>query len=145
MTNNEIILTAAIEAGLVSAYDKEKYLHYGTMPAIHTYKYWQDLGYQVKKGEKAALKVQLWKVRSLKKEEREEAERTGVMPKAKMFLANAALFTFNQVEKIEDEPENMEETAQNITSEPAIISTGSTYMTAQGNIIAQTRQLELAY
>ena len=137
MTNNEIICKAAILAGIFTEAQAQMFFEKGLNLPIHTYKAWQDLGYQVKKGEKAALKVQLWKVGKAKKNDEEGSTEEGAEPKTKMFLANAALFTFNQVEKIGGEPENIEESAQISTSEPEttdIPEGDKTYITAQEDI-----------
>ena len=63
--------------------------------AIHTYAAWKQLGYQVKKGEKAKASFIIWKhVAGKKKEESEEQE------ESKMFMKKAHFFTIGQVEKI---------------------------------------------
>lgn len=63
--------------------------------AIHTYAAWKQLGYQVKKGEKAKASFIIWKhVAGKKKEESEEQE------ESKMFMKKAHFFTIDQVEKI---------------------------------------------
>jgi len=63
--------------------------------AIHTYAAWQQLGYQVKKGEKAKASFTIWKYAEGKKEEGSEEE-----PEGKMFMKKAHFFTMDQVEKI---------------------------------------------
>lgn len=64
---------------------------------IHTFAMWKQLGYSVKKGEKAIAKFPIWKHTSKKveNEDGEEEERTN------MFMKTAAFFKFSQVEKIE--------------------------------------------
>ena len=62
---------------------------------IHTYQVWKELGYQVKKGEKAKASFTIWKyVKGKKKEESDEE------PEAKMFMTKASFFTIDQTEKI---------------------------------------------
>lgn len=66
---------------------------------LHTYATWKRLGYQVKKGEKSAHKIPVWR-RSTKKvgthdDEKEEVD-TG-----RYFLKESAFFTQEQVEVIE--------------------------------------------
>ena len=61
---------------------------------IHTYSKWQELGYQVKKGEKSQHFITIWKCAKCKKKEEDEITKT------KMFLKRSAFFTISQVEKI---------------------------------------------
>lgn len=63
--------------------------------AIHTYGGWKELGYQVKKGEKAKASFTIWKyVKPKKKDENEEE------PESRMFMTKASFFTIDQTEKI---------------------------------------------
>ena len=64
--------------------------------AIHTYATWKQLGYQVKKGQKAKASFTIWKHVAGKKN-----EETGEESESKMFMKKASFFTFEQVEKIE--------------------------------------------
>ena len=92
MTNNQIILNAAVAEGLFTEDEAIAILESGRRLPLHTYQEWKRLGYQVKKGAKAALTVALWKCKkNVDKETGEEEE--------KMFLRKAHLFTFDQVEK----------------------------------------------
>lgn len=61
MTNNQIIMDAAVRAELITAEQAAEFIKTGRMPELHTYGYWKKAGRQVKKGEKAALRVFLWK------------------------------------------------------------------------------------
>ncbi len=63
--------------------------------AIHTYAAWQQLGFQVKKGEKAKASFTIWKYAEGKKSEESDEE-----PEGKMFMKKAHFFTMDQVEKI---------------------------------------------
>ena len=63
---------------------------------IHTYAKWKQLGYQVKKGEKAKASFTIWKCVAGKKEEEESDQE----PDNKMFMKKAHFFTIDQVEKI---------------------------------------------
>lgn len=64
---------------------------------IHTYKKWQELGYQVQKGQKAVAKITIWKhIVKKAKEENEEDE-------TKIFMKTAAFFASSQVEAIKKE------------------------------------------
>ena len=62
---------------------------------IHTYAAWKQLGYQVKKGQKAKASFTIWKFAEGKKEEESDEE-----PESKMFMKKSHFFTFDQVEKI---------------------------------------------
>lgn len=61
---------------------------------IHTYNGWKELGYQVKRGQKAVASFPIWKYSSKKDEE--SGEEIG----GKCFQKKAFWFTFEQVEKI---------------------------------------------
>ena len=59
---------------------------------MHTYAAWKKLGYQVRKGEKAAHKLTIWKYTE-KKNEQDEVE------DASMFMKTASFFLASQVDK----------------------------------------------
>lgn len=82
MTNNMII----------ELYKAE---HNITCP-LHTYAKWQELGYQVKKGEKSRHKITIWKGSS--KKIHDEESNTEITF-SKVFMKTASFFTINQVEK----------------------------------------------
>ena len=60
---------------------------------IHTFAAWKELGYIVKKGQKAVAKFPIWKYVSKKNEETNKED-------SKMFMKVAAFFSSSQVEKI---------------------------------------------
>lgn len=62
---------------------------------IHTFTVWKDLGFSVKKGEKAISKLDIWKYTNKKKEETEEAE-----GKDHVFRKTAFFFSLSQVEPL---------------------------------------------
>lgn len=68
----------------------------GIMEPIHTYAAWKSLGYQVRKGEKSADKIKIWKhkTRTVKGENGVETETS------KMLMTTAAFFRQSQVEPI---------------------------------------------
>lgn len=82
MTNADIITNAKLLNGITED--------------AHTYAYWKKLGYQVKKGEKAKFKCQIWKYTSKKVEEKGEEKE-----KSSMFMKMASFFTESQVEEIQ--------------------------------------------
>lgn len=59
---------------------------------IHTYTAWQKLGFQVKRGQKAIDKFQIWK-HIVKKAEKEDEEDT-----ENMFMVTSSFFSQSQVE-----------------------------------------------
>ena len=109
MTNAEIITNAQIklmedgvikgtgrmmEALITDADGNETRQLIEEPEAIHTYATWKELGYQVKKGEKAKATFTIWKyVKPKKKDDQEE-------PESKMFMTKASFFTIEQTEKI---------------------------------------------
>lgn len=69
---------------------------------IHTYRAWKELGYQVRKGQKAVAKITIWKhsgpkVETIPQEDGREAQ---VIDKGRMFMKTAAFFAESQVEAI---------------------------------------------
>lgn len=64
--------------------------------AIHTYAVWQQLGYQVKRGQKAIASFTIWKCVAGKNND----EGSDEQPENKMFMKKAHFFTMDQVEKI---------------------------------------------
>lgn len=61
MTNNEIIYSESIAAGIYTQDQADAILSSGHALPIHTFPEWKRMGYSVKKGEKAAIKTRLWK------------------------------------------------------------------------------------
>jgi len=59
---------------------------------IHTYKVWQSLGYQVRRGQKATATFMIWKHTVKKAKEEKDVDME------KMFKTKAFFFTANQVE-----------------------------------------------
>ncbi len=104
MTNIEIIYQAAIAAGIYTKNQADAILkETGTLP-IHTYQGWKKRGYQVRRGEKAALVESLWRwkddtatvnVTNAATGQQEEHEING----GHHYTAKAYLFTADQVEK----------------------------------------------
>lgn len=62
---------------------------------IHTFAAWKELGYVVKKGQKAIAKFPIWKYVSRKDEETDDKK------SSKMFMKVAAFFSISQVEKLQ--------------------------------------------
>lgn len=88
MTNNQIIFQNAIalaEAGILKTDEN------GMPETIHTYKGWQDLGFQVQKGQTAVAKFAIWKHTPAR------TKKDGTEMPEGMFLKTSAWFTFDQV------------------------------------------------
>lgn len=106
MTNEEIIYREAIAHNIMTREAADAALQSGLEIPLHTYAAWKSRGYQVRKGEKAAVKTSLWK-RSKGKKKARDAEQDHQQDSAEnpeasghFFLAAAFLFTAAQVEEI---------------------------------------------
>ena len=64
---------------------------------IHTYQKWKELGYQVRRGEKAIAKFPIWKYSESKRKDDDEQEKAH----AKMFMKVSAFFKLSQVDRKE--------------------------------------------
>lgn len=82
MTNEEIIRTTKALLGITEE--------------SHTYNRWRSMGYQVRKGEKAAFKATIWK-HGKKKVETEDGEEKDA---GRMFMKTASFFKASQVEAV---------------------------------------------
>ena len=72
--------------------------------ALHTYAVWKQLGYQVRKGEKAVAQFPIWKYMSKKKKQEEEEAVDGENKEnGYCRMVTASFFTQAQVDKIEKE------------------------------------------
>ena len=64
---------------------------------IHTFTKWKELGYQVRRGEKSQIKIQVWKYRGRTQTDEESGE---VVETGRCFLKVASFFTMAQVDAI---------------------------------------------
>lgn len=95
MTNEEIIYRG-IQAHLgLSDTEASKLLLAGQFPVYHTYDHWKELGYQVRKGEHAEIKLAIWKQGKAKQME------DGSTVAGRMFLKTASFFGRGQVDKVD--------------------------------------------
>lgn len=62
MTNFDIITNAAIEAGIYTEEQIKEMISKGGDVPLHTFKEWQRIGYQVRKGEHAKLTCYIWRM-----------------------------------------------------------------------------------
>lgn len=108
MTNAMIILIESIklmEEGIIGSTDNKlkveingELKEFNEPEEIHTYATWQAKGYQVKSGEKAKAKFNVWKMCKPSKKAIEEAEKKGETAKGKMIMKMSAFFSASQVE-----------------------------------------------
>lgn len=94
MTNEEIIYRGIQSHLGLTDEEASAMLKAGTFPVMHTYEHWKSLGFQVRKGEHADLKLTIWKQGKAK-----EAE-DGTMKPGRMFMKTAAFFGVSQVDKV---------------------------------------------
>lgn len=99
MTNQEIIFEEAKR--YYDMEELERLLESGDL-GLHTYKDWQSMGMQVKKGEKAIIKTKLWR-KCTKKEKDENGEEVKTR---QFYLVTAFLFGRHQVEPIQEKKAN---------------------------------------
>lgn len=64
---------------------------------IHTYAKWKELGYQVRRGEKSEIKIQIWKYSGKTQTDEESGE---TVETGKCYMKVAAFFTMAQVDAI---------------------------------------------
>lgn len=106
MTNEQIIFNERLDlmekgtigttGKMIVVEDAEGNRHQLREPEqIHTFMEWKRRGYQVKHGEHAVTKLNIWKHTVKKAEKEEDAD------KEKMFMKLAFFFTASQVEPIE--------------------------------------------
>lgn len=102
MTNFEIITNTAIAEGIFTPEQARPYLEEGLRLPIHTFQEWHNLGYMVKKGEKAKMTCKIWKYSSknLPKDNTQEQTQEEQQAQGHYYLTNAYFFTKEQVQKI---------------------------------------------
>lgn len=102
--NYELILAGLKDNDVYSEEEINEYIDQGTMPPVHTYKEWQRLGRQVRKGETAAMKIKIWKRKKWTSKEDREAIADGTMSAEEIRpgfrLVPAAFFLEDQTEPI---------------------------------------------
>jgi len=112
MTNAQIIFNASVElmeTGIIKGtgrffefIDDAGNAHKLEEPeALHTYATWQELGRQVKRGEKCRAKIQIWKYsKGGKKSEDIDAAADGESDDGgRCFMKTAFFFTYDQTEE----------------------------------------------
>jgi hypothetical protein len=96
MTNDEMILKETALLQLDGTLESNE--------VLHTFQKWKQLGYHVKKGEKAIITMKLWKYKKPKKESQPllgvgSDEETKEKNYSYYYLTNAYMFSSKQVEK----------------------------------------------
>ena len=85
MTNNQIIALYCAAHGITEE--------------LHTFQRWQQLGYSVKKGEKARHRITIWKGRERTRKNPETGELETIRDGAGAFLKESCFFLASQVER----------------------------------------------
>lgn len=67
---------------------------------IHTFQHWKQLGFTVKKGEKAVASFDIWKPSKRKADEEEAEDKKTVERGIRMFKKRSHFFSLSQVEQI---------------------------------------------
>ena len=113
MTNRMIVLLKSIELmeqGIIKGSGEFQEMEingevkrYEIPEEINTYKRWQEMGYQVNKGEKSFIKFQIWNYSKGKKNETADSTETNRNQGGKCYMKMAAFFTRSQVHVMEAE------------------------------------------
>lgn len=96
VTNAQIIFNAQcalVDAGKIGV-DAN-----GFPEEIHTFQFWKDAGYRVRKGAKAVIELGIWKLATKKRKADDEDDDE----KAHFFLKRSWFFSRSQVDKIAKE------------------------------------------
>lgn len=103
MTNGKIIANAALEAGLFTKAEVQAAIQTGVSLPLHTFAEWKRMGFAVRKGEKAALKCDIWRFSECKNLRSAESQNdNAIQEKLKpsyYYKKTAFFFTRHQVEK----------------------------------------------
>lgn len=138
MRNSNLIMQAALDAGLLTPEMILAYLFYYKMPAFHTFNAWKDHGYIVKRGEKAAFAAKIWKYKTTEHviTEKEAAdlaaygeglgEAGDIIESGDYLMKTAYFFTADQVEKITRGQVDIPADCKRTTQDGREIITGNT-------------------
>lgn len=100
MTNMQIIVDSAIAEGIYTEEEVEAIFAAGNMLPLHTFAEWRRLGYQVRKGEHAALSCDIWRHNDKKGEMTMQDGSTREIDESHFYKKRAHFFLPDQVEKI---------------------------------------------
>ena len=105
MDNITLIVKAALNAGIFTENQVKQYLQESGDIPLHTFKGWKERGYNVRKGQKAKLKCDIWRYKKqvntvpAKKENGEETEQE--IDTSHYYKKLSAFFTGEQVERVQ--------------------------------------------
>lgn len=99
LMNNGIINTTGRMIKVINATGEEKTIQ--EPEQIHTFAAWKELGYIVKKGEKAKAKINIWKARPYTETMQDKDGNEITSEEVKMFMKTAHFFSASQVQKME--------------------------------------------
>lgn len=103
MTNFQIIANTAIAEGLYTQEQVEAIFQSGHELPLHTYNEWKRAGYQVKKGEHAALSCDIWMPKTKTKKADYKQGGNKDEQRSNFYKKRAHFFLYTQVEPIEKE------------------------------------------
>lgn len=100
MTNLQIITDTAIAQGLYTEAEAKAFFDSGNTLPLHTYKEWASRGYQVRKGEHAAMVCDIWRLKNKKATRPMQDGEDKEIDESHFFKHKAFFFTDKQVERI---------------------------------------------
>lgn len=100
MTNLQIIVNAAVEAGIFTEDEVKARLEAGQDLPLHTYQEWKRMGYQVRRGETAALKCDIWRFKAEKQAVETKDGDEQEIDMSHYYKKTAFFFTEAQVDKV---------------------------------------------
>lgn len=99
MTNLQIITESALAVGLYTEEQTAAFFeNEGGLP-LHTFKEWQRMGYQVRKGEKAALTCYIWRFKKKSSDKQQDGDEQEI-DESHFYKTKAFFFTAEQVDAI---------------------------------------------
>lgn len=74
----------------------------GLPEEIHTFQFWKDAGYKVRKGAKAVIELGIWKLATKKRKKDANADSDDDDANPHFFLKRSWFFSRSQVDKVKD-------------------------------------------
>ena len=100
MTNEQIIIREAINHKLYTEEEIEKMiLNFEDIP-LHTFAFWKEHGFMVKKGQHACIETKLWKLKKGTKKEEVANVKDPSEDTAHFYMCKSFLFHGSQVERM---------------------------------------------
>ena len=100
MTNLQIITESALAVGLYTEEQVKAFFENGSSLPLHTFKEWQHMGYQVRKGEKAALTCYIWRFKKKSSDTQPQDGDEQEITEGNFYKTKAFFFTAEQVDAI---------------------------------------------